>query len=645
MALRTTANQANQQEQPIVSTADRAWWARGDAPVRTAKMLAPLVDGRAAMLAMCVAFLTAKRSIWLANWDMHARLQMVRGRDKRAGKDGTPEQYDLRNRLRAAGLDDEALALWESGGLRVMEVLGFAARRGVDVNVLLWDPVHLGGLMHIINNPDEQRRLLEQRGVHCRLDKSSRSMFHVAQALHQKCAVVDSENAFIGGVDLTVEYNGDFDRWDTPSHPFDADTRSTDLGPAPHPWHDVHLWIQGAPAADVERNIRQRWEEMARPWYRRFTPPLAHLTRHVASGQFETGRQGIAREERGALPEGVDAEGPILGPQARVQVVRTIPALTYRFAPQGIHGIAQAYTLAVRRARTFIYLESQYLWLENYWGLDILRLGWQSRYMRDLLTEIAAAAERGVTVAVVLPDHPNCGRGYTDGGIAWLRQHAPQATAENRLHFFTLATCYPGTDDQRTRYRPVYVHAKVGVVDDIWATAGSANLNSRGMSHDAELNLAMLDSEVPRALRMALWAEHTGALRHAHTGWPAPGAIPLPAPLAMPPKEGLGALLVPTSKGQSSELAADTPHTLTHASSDIARLEDPCAGIALLAQRAAENVERLRRGDPLVGQLLPYLTHEDGVKRGLPVDHECGILDPLREKNEGITIRHANRYT
>jgi hypothetical protein len=63
---------------PAREPADAAWWVRGDAPVRVAEMVAPLVDGRSALLAMCVAFLTAKQSIWLADWSLYARLRGVR---------------------------------------------------------------------------------------------------------------------------------------------------------------------------------------------------------------------------------------------------------------------------------------------------------------------------------------------------------------------------------------------------------------------------------------------------------------------------------------------------------------------------------------------------------------------------------------
>jgi phosphatidylserine/phosphatidylglycerophosphate/cardiolipin synthase-like enzyme len=648
MALRTPAR-PTRRPTPATSPdaiAGLAWWARADAPVRVATAAVPLVDGRAAMLAMCTAFLTARRTIWLADWDLHADLDMVRGRDQRAGPDGSPEQDALIARLRAAGLDADAIAQWTTGRLRVVEVLGFAARRGVDVRMLLWAPYDPLGVFHMVNNPAQQRRILADAGVDCRLDKNSRSPLHLAQALHQKCAVVDDHLAFVGGVDLTVQTTGDFDRWDTPDHPFDSTLRNTDVGYAPHPWHDCHVLLEGAPAQDVETNIRQRWDECDpshHRWRRRThlaVPPLRHYLGQLLSGGVRSVTRALRHEEAGDLPDGAGPQ--IEGPGARVQIVRTIPALTYRFAPAGIHGIVEAYLLALRQARRFVYLESQYLWLEGFHGLDVLRLGWQSHYMLPLFEAIAAAAERGCHVAVVLPDHPNCGRQYTGGGIAWLRQHAPAALAANRLHFYTLATC-TGTPGA-VRYRPIYVHAKVGIVDDRWATAGSANLNSRGMSHDAEINVAVLDGDFARGLRLALWAEHLGFQHRPQAGWPASAALPLPVPLAAPqphpePPRGPLGLVHPTQLGNCA------PDRSTPPPADLDAIADPLAGLALFARRARENLDRLRHHQPLVGQLLPYLGHDEPEAHGLTVDAECGFLDPLREAREHIAIRHPGKYT
>jgi phosphatidylserine/phosphatidylglycerophosphate/cardiolipin synthase-like enzyme len=214
----------------------------------------------------------------------------------------------------------------------------------------------------------------------------------------------------------------------------------------------------------------------------------------------------------------------------------------------------------------------------------------------------------------------------------------PQADAARQLHFFTLATCAPQPDQGQMRYRPVYVHAKVAVVDDRWATIGSANLNSRGMSHDAELNVAALDAEFARGLRLMLWAEHAGALRHAHAGWPYPAAAPAPKELVPRAANGLVAALIHPVDTLRAPLNDLDP-------ADLAQLEDPLAGIQFLARRAQENLERLRQGKPLVGYRLLYVPHQEATALGLTVDHARGLLDPLRAAPQGVTLRHLNRYT
>jgi phosphatidylserine/phosphatidylglycerophosphate/cardiolipin synthase-like enzyme len=65
-----------------------------------------------------------------------------------------------------------------------------------------------------------------------------------------------------------------------------------------------------------------------------------------------------------------------------------------------------------------------------------------------------------------------------------------------------------------TLYQPgrggsiVYVHAKIGIVDDRWLTIGSANLNEHSLFNDSEVNVVTHDVELARATRLRLWAEH-----------------------------------------------------------------------------------------------------------------------------------------
>lgn len=54
----------------------------------------------------------------------------------------------------------------------------------------------------------------------------------------------------------------------------------------------------------------------------------------------------------------------------------------------------------------------------------------------------------------------------------------------------------------------VYVHAKVGIIDDRWLTVGSANLNEHSLYNDTEMNVLTLDEELARFIRIRLWSEH-----------------------------------------------------------------------------------------------------------------------------------------
>jgi phosphatidylserine/phosphatidylglycerophosphate/cardiolipin synthase-like enzyme len=56
------------------------------------------------------------------------------------------------------------------------------------------------------------------------------------------------------------------------------------------------------------------------------------------------------------------------------------------------------------------------------------------------------------------------------------------------------------------------VHAKVCVIDDVWASTGSDNFNRRSWTHDSELSAIVLHEEYARDLRLTLAAEHLDRL-------------------------------------------------------------------------------------------------------------------------------------
>ena len=73
---------------------------------------------------------------------------------------------------------------------------------------------------------------------------------------------------------------------------------------------------------------------------------------------------------------------------------------------------------------------------------------------------------------------------------------------------FTLAGL-SGQGEDGTRH-PVYVHSKLMIVDDAWATVGSCNLHHYSLFGNSELNVAFADRASVVRLRDALLGEHLG---------------------------------------------------------------------------------------------------------------------------------------
>ena len=551
------------------------WWAEGDTPVRADSKVAYLVDAHSTFLTMCRHFLMARQYIYIAAWGMTPLMKLVRGSDQRAGPDSSPEQEALLAELRTEGLQQAEIDFWCSSELTVQAVLGYMVRKGVDVKVLIWSSSE-----HFSHcDPKAAHKQLAEVGVLCILDDSARGIrHHPIESLHQKIAVVDGTHAFIGGIDMLIELSGDYDRWDTHAHHYSSPLRSNREDPTPHNWHDAHALIEGPAVGDVERNFRQRWNDV--------------VLRHE-------------RDLELLVPE--HPLSPPVDSTSLVQVARTIPAYTYTFAPQdGIQGIAQLYANALRNARQFVYLENQYFWTHAYYshfgiGVRFHLEASESPDMERNIRELAAALQRGATVVLLLPDHPNVGRFFTDAGLARLREEAPEAAAQGRIQAFCLAAC--SERDGEEAYRPIYVHAKVAIVDDLWSTVGSANLNNRGMRDDTEANVATLNADLARGLRLLLWAEHLGLIGEESL---------------LTLARHLGHVRQRSSVDEKAEELLQSLYQ---------SLGDPLAGLRLLIERAQDNLSRFKAKQPLMGHLLPYLTDEEAKQHGLKFHEEHGWVE------------------
>jgi phosphatidylserine/phosphatidylglycerophosphate/cardiolipin synthase-like enzyme len=597
------------------------WWATGDMPVQNVPSLAFLIDGRMTMLEMCLSFLGARHSIYITAFGLSPELLLVRGKHKCAGPTGSSEQEELHAWLRAKGLPEEELLFWQQcDELNVTNVLSRAVSKGIDVRVLLWDTYPLPS--QPTPNPKNVQDFLESLGMRCLLDDSHKGLLnHPLMAHHQKTAVVDSRLAFVGGIDMMVENNGDFDRWDTKGHPYHTPLRPGKEGQMTHNWHDVHVLFEGPAVADVERNFRQRWNALVE--LHQQDPSL------------------LLPEPPSQLPEvTTNTHHPTIpGNAARVQVTRTIPKGIYSFAPEdGIATILETYQRAFAQAKRFIYIENQYLWRRTFLGFENPGLGLPHPDMEQLLQLLADAVARGVVVTLVLPDNPNVGREFTDDGLNFLWELAPHAVATGALKAYMLGSSLQQQD--QTFYRSIYVHAKTTIVDDAWLTLGSANLNNRGMRDDNEMNVAIAYPAMARRLRILLMAEHLG-LTDEDTLFrflEVLGRVRLPDDHVKSetfthfirrwlrqrrhPKDSLFA------STRSSLAAGQLTGELATLWEELdSLLGDPLSGLALFSKQAKENLLTVKAGQPLVGHLLPYIPHERAQDYEVEVHAVNGWLD------------------
>jgi phosphatidylserine/phosphatidylglycerophosphate/cardiolipin synthase-like enzyme len=85
-----------------------------------------------------------------------------------------------------------------------------------------------------------------------------------------------------------------------------------------------------------------------------------------------------------------------------------------------------------------------------------------------------------------------------------------------KVHVCTLVA----PDSPPGKWDYVYIHAKLMIVDDVFMTLGSANVNIRSMEADSELNICHEHGDVTRALRRRLWGLHTKGIQNGASDSP-----------------------------------------------------------------------------------------------------------------------------
>jgi phosphatidylserine/phosphatidylglycerophosphate/cardiolipin synthase-like enzyme len=213
-------------------------------------------------------------------------------------------------------------------------------------------------------------------------------------------------------------------------------------------WHDASTRLRGPIVRDVAAHFALRWEATA--------------------------------GEALALPEAIPDAGDVT-----VQLTRTMPEKTYPVLPRGEFSILETYTRALRGARRLIYLENQFLW-----SPEIVAI---------LEEKLRRPPSDDFRIVVLLPRKANNGQDDTHGMLGRL------IAADEGGKRFLATTIHSRTD---TRSGPLYVHAKIGIVDDGWLAVGSANLNEHSLFNDTEVDVVTCDAALARDTRLRLWAEH-----------------------------------------------------------------------------------------------------------------------------------------
>ena len=273
---------------------------------------------------------------------------------------------------------------------------------------------------------------------------------------HQKIVVIDDSLAFCGGIDMT---DG---RWDDRDHLDDNPLRCLKNGDDAQPWHDASTVFSGPAAAALSELARARWE-----------------------------RAHDAAVEEDFSP------GADLWPDSIDTVFRDIPLAIARTAPPeadkpGIHEIEDLYLDAIKGAKHCIYIESQY-------------------FCADSVT-------RAIARRLARPDCPE---------IVVINPHAAQGALEDQAMHVTRSRMIRQLQarDPHRRFRilypvtesgqPIYVHAKIMIVDDVLLRIGSSNIDRRSMGFDTECDVAITatDDGTRRLIghiRTTLLAEHLG---------------------------------------------------------------------------------------------------------------------------------------
>ena len=341
-------------------------------------------------------------------------------------------------------------------------VLRTALRRNpkLQVRILLWDYA----LIYLLERqplPLLSFFWLSHRRIHVAHDSTAPP----EASHHQKIVLIDDRLGFCGGIDLTVH------RWDSTAHLAD-DPRRTDSGSTVYdPFHDVQVAVSGPVVDTLGRLVRERW--------RRATGKVVAMR----PGPVDPWPEDLRVDLR-------DADAAIARTQPETEITAEV------------REVERLFIESIRVARRHIYIENQYL---------------SACTIADALAE-SLRQPQGPEIVLVGPAAASGWLERSTMDVLRTRVLARLREADQHGRFRVYVPVVPGRAGDSI---PVYVHAKVMVVDDALARVGSANLSNRSMGLDTECDLAIEArgrADVRAGileLRHRLLAEHLGTTAEA----------------------------------------------------------------------------------------------------------------------------------
>ena len=281
----------------------------------------------------------------------------------------------------------------------------------------------------------------------------------IGAAHHQKVVVIDEDTAFCSGIDIANN------RWDTRSHDESREQRLQPDGNDAGPWHDAAMVVQGKVARALSDYAEQHWRDAGGKKLRSVTA------------------------NADCWPQGLDTDFT----DCPIAIARTLPAMDDQ---QPAHEIDKLGVDLIAAAEKNIYIESQYFASAT-----------MARAIAERLSE-----PTGPEIVIV---NPESAEGWLEAEImnssrARLYQAVKARDKYGRFRMFHPFNA-AGT--------PIYVHAKILIVDDRFIRIGSSNINNRSLGFDSECDVALdalaatddrLSSRISH-VRHDLLAEHLGA--------------------------------------------------------------------------------------------------------------------------------------